>query len=176
MSDESKRFEAEANQAQVAAQNIWYKNKILWVCLAVPLFSLFMGFVTLWVAIGSGKSAVLDGYYKDGFAPKQVTKSALARDVRGEVVDGVLVMKDPNGVTQNQTLFLKLEHPTLEAKDQVFELKGKYENGIGHYPLNPAIPPLLKDQHWYLRVYDQSQRWQIKGQAHPFKSEIVLEA
>lgn len=175
MIEETKRFEATDEQAKLAAQNIWYKNKILWVCLAVPLFSLFMGFVTLWVAIGSGKSAVLDGYYKEGFAPKQVAKSALARDVRGEVVGGVLVITDPSGVTQNQTLFLKLEHPTLEAEDQLFELKGKYEGGVGRYPLNPAVLEMLK-QHWYLRVYDQSQQWQIKGQAHPLKSGVVLEA
>ncbi|MDO4435379.1 MAG: FixH family protein [Cardiobacteriaceae bacterium] len=181
MNQEPKRFEPQESPSSgmaqaVDSQNIWYKNKILWICLAVPLLSLAMGFVTLFVAIQSGKSPVLEGYYKEGFAPKQIAKSALAKHIKAEIVEGVLLVHDPEGISQQAPLWLKFEHPTLEAQDQLFELKGTYQDGIGHYPLNPAMMEMLKRQHWYLRLYDQNQRWQIKGLAHPLRSHIRLEA
>lgn len=151
----------------------WYKNYILILMIFLPLFSVAGSIATLVLAIKSDQSAVMQGYYKDGLAPRQLAASAKSLQIRGEIAQGVLSLQG----SEAPVLLLKLEHPTVDDKDLYFEVA---RNAQGQYPLNPAILQHLQMYRWYVQLSDQGQTWRISGEAHGEfngqKQPILLDA
>lgn len=137
----------------------WYKNYILILMIFLPLFSVAGSIATLVLAIKSDESAVMQGYYKDGLAPRQLVASAKSQRIRAEIAQGILTLQG----SEEPVLLLKLEHPTLDTKDQSYEIA---RNAAGQYPLNPAILQHLQMQRWYVQVSDKALTWRISGEAH----------
>lgn len=137
----------------------WYKNHILLLMIFLPLFSVAGSITTLVLAVRSDESAVMQGYYKDGLAPRQLVASAKSQQIRAEIAAGVLHIQG----NEAPILLLKLEHPSIDDKDQYYELA---RDALGQYPLNPAIVQNLQMQRWYVQLSDPEQTWRISGEAH----------
>lgn len=137
----------------------WYKNYILLLIIAIPTFSVTGSMITLSLALSSTESPVLEGYYKEGLAPKK----AVVREqgIHARIVRGMLIIdrKTPS----REPLKLKLEHPTLAEKDVFVVLEA---GAPDVYPLDEQTLRRMREQRWYLRLYDQNQTWEIKGEAH----------
>lgn len=138
----------------------WYKNYILLLIIALPMLSVAGSFALLFTALSHNDSSVLEGYYKDGLSPKQMAKTALSHQMTANITGGVLTIKRNNG--SDDTVQLKLEHPTLTAKDIVVNLKAIAPNT---YPLPAETLRQLRIQRWYLRLHDVQKTWEIQGQA-----------
>ena len=146
-----------------------YKNHIFLLAIFLPIFAVIGCFITLFLAIKSSHSGVLEGFYKDGLAPRKKAEAAISKNINAELYQGILEIKA--NINFNEPLILKLEHPSLEKEDKFFELTTQRAN---IYPLNPQIMTLLKKQRYYLKLYDKKETWQIKGVSSPELEKISL--
>lgn len=151
----------------------WYKNHIMLLMIFLPLLSVAGSVATLVLAIRSNESAVMQGYYKDGLAPRQLAASAKSQQIYAEIAEGVLKVYG----SEAPKLSLKLEHPSIDNKDQYYEIT---RDALGQYPLNPAILQNLQMQRWYVQLSDVEQTWRISGEARGVfngqKRPIILDA
>ena len=146
-----------------------YKNHIFLLAIFLPCFAVIGCFITLFLAIKSSHSGVLEGFYKYGLAPRKKAETAISKNINAIIEKGILEIKANLNFTE--PLILKLEHPSLEKEDRYFELNTERAN---IYPLNPQIMPLLNKQRYYLKLYDKKETWQIKGVSSPELEKIAL--
>lgn len=103
----------------------WYKQFWPWFLVAIPLSSVVMGVVMIWLAVSGRDSLVTEDWYKDGMAINQrLDKQHAAQKLGIEA----FITVDPNsnalfielgGINTQQISELDIEfaHPTLEHND-----------------------------------------------------------
>lgn len=148
----------------------WYKNHILWLIIFFPVFSMVGSITMLVISIRAHEAPIMDGYYKDGLAPKQQEGSLESKVTSARIERGLLYLNSENFYPE---LILKLEHPIRSAEDKIFELQ---LNAASSYTLPPELLFVLREEgHWYLLLYPLDNRWQIQGSFQgPVHDEIVF--
>lgn len=143
----------------------WYKQGWPWFLIALPTIAVVACSVTLYFAITTETSLVVDDYYQAGRAINQdLARQAQARKlgVDADVMFGengnIRVFLRQKG-TLPATLQLSLQHPTQAKYDQTLPLKriadGLYE---GH-------GTSVSQGRWYLSLESMDERWRVEGEA-----------
>lgn len=143
-------------------QKPWYKNHILLLIIAIPLMSVSGSFYTLYRALSSQKSSVIDSYYKQGLTPGKHHYAHESLGIRIE--KGVMHVE---GLAQPLPLSLTFEHPTLAKEDLQFTLQAVQP---GLYPLPAEAQSKLYSQKWYFKIEPESaseSHWQQRGHFSP---------
>lgn len=144
-------------------QRPWYKNPILLFIIAIPLLSVLGSFFTLYLALTSDKSSVIDSYYKQGVTPGMHRYADEKLELRLE--QGLLHVQ---GLSGTPDLLFVFEHPTLSRLDEPFVLHAVQP---GLYPLPADAQRKLYTQKWYFKISphsaDSANTWQQRGHYNP---------
>lgn len=148
-------------QNRPSAEKPWYKNHILWLIIIIPLSSVAGSFYTLYRALSSERSSVIDSYYKQGVSPNMQHYQDKALNIRIE--KNILYVEN---LTQPAALVLTLEHPTLGREDRQYTLQAAQP---GFYPLPGDALDKLYTQKWYFKIepQDSDEHWQQRGHYNP---------
>lgn len=143
----------------------WYRQGWPWLLIALPAAAVVASFITLYLAIVSGDSMVVDDYYKEGRAINQrIARDQVAAglDLRATVagVDGVATRLDLAAAIDQtfampDRLTLRWVHVTDAARDQVITL-----DRVRHGEFRgPAFWPL--DGRWRVHVDEPGGQWRL---------------
>ncbi len=156
----------------------WYKQGWPWALITIPLLTIIACGVTIYIAFNTDDSLVKDHYYKEGLAINQsIERIELAQAI--SLIAKIEIDKQSKLIHLNlhssQTLpnrlLLKFSHPTLESKDQSFELES-LSGGDYAAELN-----ILEDAYWHVSLEDESKTWLIKFRwLYPNQSKISIDA
>lgn len=144
------------------AQKPWYKNHIFLLIITIPFVSVAGSFFTLYLALSSERSSVIDSYYKQGVSPNMQHYADKAVQMR--LAGGLLHVQH---LPDSPPLVLTFEHPTLAREDRQYALVAIQP---GLYPLPPEALEALYAQKWYFKVEPQTQSgdyWQQRGHFNP---------
>lgn len=139
----------------------WYKNYILILCILIPLLTVCGSAVTIYFAISSKDSAVMESYQKEGLAPGK--RNLYANDI---VLKATL---DPAKVAIildteppiSAPLTLILEHATRADADETHTLRAFAPNV---YPLTDTLLHVLAGQKWYVKLRPaDNPTWELQG-------------
>ena len=156
----------------------WYKQGWPWALITIPLLTVIACGVTIYIAFNTDDSLVKDNYYKEGLAINQsIERIEYAQNI--SLIAKIEIDKEAKLIYLNlqssQTLptrlVVKFSHPTLETKDQSFELEplsgGDYVAELNN----------LEDAYWHVSVEDGSKTWLLKTRwLYPNKSKISINA
>ncbi len=140
----------------------WYRQRWLWFVLSIPIASIILSSVMVYVAI-SGKDTVVKGdYYKDGrgyeqnLVPDRKADELGLQPVLTVSADGaVSVRLDTNKIVEAPLIILSLIHPTLSDKDMVITLTPRGEGFEGQLPEKP-------DGQWEVNLVAFDGAWRIR--------------
>ncbi|AXF85257.1 hypothetical protein DTO96_100983 [Ephemeroptericola cinctiostellae] len=140
----------------------WYKHRIVWLMLGLPLVVVVASFITLYLAIKTDDGVVDDDYYKQGLAINQ----DLARDDKAKAL-GLSAQLQFSGTTANLKLSaltpaslvgvpiqLLVQNVGVKTKDQVVALVPT-GNGMWRGQLQQ---PLMAG-HWQIHL--EAQDWRL---------------
>lgn len=137
----------------------WYKNYILLLAIGIPLLTVCGSAVTIYLAVSSKESAVIETYQKQGLSPGKRSIYANEIAVDGEIGDGALTLRVDPAISE--PLVMILEHATRADHDQTLTLKAFSPNV---YPISDKIIADLSGQKWYIKVHPQNNpQWEIRG-------------
>ena len=155
---------ATAIQSQTNKPRPWYREKYVWLVILFPVMSIFMGVITIILAVKSYDGLVVDDYYKRGMAINEV----LARDERADELGlsirldwrtqanrlAVELKADNNyNFEYPDTVQAKLMHATRGSMDQSVTME---HAGNGRYLT--TVQPLAPGQ-WYVQI--SSGDWRL---------------
>lgn len=144
-------------------QKPWYKNHIFLLMIIIPALSVAGSFFTLYLALSSEKSSVIDSYYKQGVTPGKHHYAHENLAIRLE--KGILHVQ---GLSENVPLIFTFEHPTLAREDLRFALQAIQP---GLYPLPAEAQNKLYAQKWYFKIEPDvaadTPHWQQRGGFDP---------
>lgn len=155
----------------------WYRERWLWLVVGIPLASVILSSIMLYVALTGEDSLVTDDYYKEGIAINQdLDKDRLAASLglqgRFDIeADGKTFHLDLTGNTSevsSSVLFLNLEHPTRQSEDLLLRLVPNGNRYIGQLE---AVP----HGKYYLTLYDLDGAWRLQGVATFPDAVIVMQ-
>ena len=115
--------------SEIQTTKPWYKQSWLWFIMIIPIISIILSSIMLYVAIVGRDTLVDDNYYKDGLAINQTIEQD-TQSVSMKLMPHFSLVKrhitvklesPTETIPQYAFLNLKLLHPTLENKD--IELK-----------------------------------------------------
>lgn len=160
----------------------WYKQFWPWFLITVPLVSMILGVVIVYLALTSENSMVTDDYYKEGKAINvSLQKSRMAKQLN--LVAGLRIENGAIQVKFKQSLppdpsAIKLDffHATMEDKDFFVMLtrdaKGDYR-GVLPQSSDGVQSPFGK---WRITLTPFDESWKIRNEASfPVAGEITLE-
>lgn len=149
-------------QHQQTAEKPWYKNHIFWLIVIIPFLSVTGSFFTLYLALSSERSGVIDSYYKQGVSPNM--QHYQENNVELRIEGGILHARN---LPDSPPLSIVFEHPTLSREDRQYSLSAIQP---GLYPLPPAALEALYSQKWYFKIEPQhgdGAYWQQRGHFNP---------
>jgi hypothetical protein len=173
-----------ATPDQIITQNIesalpsWRQVPIVWMIIAIPLSSVIVGFIMLWLAISSNDGLVFDDYHQQG---KEINR-VLARDAMASSLDLAariellpeshrleISLSHRQTINLPDTLLLRFLHPTRAGEDVHLTLQ---RNGTSKYL---GDFPRLSAGKWIVQL--ETGEWRINGFAQmPGSNLIRLEA
>jgi len=156
----------------------WYKQGWPWALISIPLLTIIACSVTIYIAFNTDDSLVKDNYYKEGLAINQSIKrieharsiSAIAT-IEIDKQANLIHLNFQSSQTPPNRIVLKFSHPTLENKDQDFEL--------AHLTGDDYAAELnnLEEAYWHIHLEDGSKTWLLKSRwLYPNKSKISIDA
>lgn len=155
----------------------WYRQRWLWFVLSIPICSVILSSIMVFVAVKGKDSLVSDNYYKDGMEINQTIEQDIrARELglRPSITlteDGLALLRfQPDKLAPQPFVLLKIIHPTLSEKDISVKLLPTEQAYIGD------IPAKLSGRH-YLDIYAYDRSWRIRQEVHlPLKEHILSPA
>lgn len=160
----------------------WYKQFWPWFLITIPLISMILGGVIVYLALTSENSMVSDDYYKEGKAINvSLQKSRMAKQlnlVAGLQINGSSILVSFKQALPPDPAAIKLDffHATMESKDFAVMLtrdaNGDYR---GTFPVleDGTQSPVGK---WQLTITPFDESWKIQNQVgFPINGEIILE-
>ena len=154
--------------------NSWKRVPIVWMVIAIPLSSVLVGMVMLWLAISSYDGLVVDDYDQHGKEINRTlarNKTALEYGISAELqllpLSGILKLRlsSTKGLAQANTLPLRFVHRTQAGEDISIILQ-KSPNGEYIAPL-----PMLKASNWIVQL--ETREWRITGQVPMPGSKLI---
>ena len=108
----------------IQPQKPWYKHPMVWLVLAIPMWSVIAGIYFIYIASSGANDLVVDNYYKDGLAINQ----SFAQDNQASALNISAYLS----VNDKQQLVAKVKNtkvPFIEFvlshhEDKDFDLKG----------------------------------------------------
>ncbi len=141
----------------------WWRQFWPWMLIALPACAVVASLVTLWLAISSADSLVVDDYYREGRAINRT----IARDARAAELGLVATIeRAPDGVRLSllasetidwpASLELRLVHATRAEHDRDLVLRAL---GAGHYVASgEALPQAGR---WTLHLESPANDWRL---------------
>jgi len=154
----------------------WWKERMVWLVIALPLSAVLAGIATLFIASHDPDDLVKSEYVKSGMATV-VSRDALEKAARMGLsatiaYDGkmlALSLQPPSAGPD--TLNLTLVHPTKAELDQQIPLTAL---GQGKYQARVVLSGQGKRQ---LILEPPDHTWRLRGEWHaPFTEETSLDA
>ena len=145
-----------------ATAQAWYREPWPWLLAAVPIATVFAGFITLWLAIETHDGLVAEDYYKQGLAINQDLKRQHAAESLGLSAqfrqdDSRAVLTLSANSPRPPAVVMRLTHPTRIDLDRSIILRP-----IGPGVYEAALETPLAGQ-WKLSVEDQDRSWRLDG-------------
>lgn len=155
----------------------WYRQRWPWLLAIAPTAAFVGGLVTLWLAITTNDSLVVDDYYREGRAiNQQLARDRMATDlglqaqlhVVGSAADPStaeirLHLTADRGSAWPPALVLRIVHATRAALDQQIRLE---HDGGGHYH-GVGVLPAGGQGHWLVQLEDEARLWRLARAAVP---------
>ena len=147
-----------------ATTRYWYQEPLVWFLIAIPLSSVLVGMVVLWVAVDTDDGLVVDDYYKRGLAiNKTLDRDLVARQhVLNSNLRFVhdfdqihLVLNAEETFEHPPEIHLGFYHATKKGFDQEIKLTRISDKGY-----SGALPELIKGR-WYLTLFHD--HWRLTG-------------
>ena len=156
----------------------WYKQGWPWALITIPLLTVIACGVTIYIAFNTDDSLVKDNYYKEGLAINQSIERvelaqniSLIANIEIDAESKLIHLNLQSSQTLPTRLVVEFFHPTLETKDQSFELESL---SGGDYV---AELTGLEDAYWHVSIEDDSKTWLLKSRwLYPNKSKISIDA
>jgi hypothetical protein len=156
----------------------WRQEPMVWMIIAIPLSSVLVGFLMLWLAINSNDGLVFDDYHQQGKEINRVLERDAMASRRGIKAQIALLPESHrlelsvsyrNGLALADTLWLRFLHPTRAGEDVHMSLqRAGARLYIGELPL-------LSSGKWIVQL--ETDAWRINGFALiPGNNLIRLEA
>lgn len=152
----------------------WYKQNWLWFLLSVPIASVILSSIMVYVAVEGKDSLVSDNYYKDGMAINQtIEQDRLAKSLNLKPrltisPDGIAEIKmDTSKIPPQAYLTLKILHPTLKSADVVVKLLPTESSFVAD------IPPNIEGRR-YIDLYSFDETWRIREEVILPLSDFIL--
>lgn len=157
----------------------WYREPWPWLLMVMPAIALVSGFTTLWLAVTSNNSLVVDDYYREGKAINlQIARdqAALAHGVQASLtlgVDGASVrLRAADGMALPAALAVRLFHPTEAQLDRSYQLSA---SGGGLYAVHDPRPAPATVR-WRVQIEPQGGDWRLVGSGSDFTRPLVIGA
>ena len=140
----------------------WYKQNWLWFVLSVPIASVILSSIMVYVAVEGKDSLVSDNYYKDGMGINQtIEQDRMAKNLNLQPkitisTDGqARVELDTSKLPAQAYLTLKILHPTIKADDVIVKLLPTEKAFVADVPQN------LQGRR-YIDLYSFDETWRIR--------------
>lgn len=152
---------------KVKAGAPWYKYPLVWFLIFVPAMTLVGSAFTLYYAISSTQSPVIDTYYKTGLkanalAEKEGKAAELGLEADVIFSDDNKVEARVNKPIDEESLVLIMQHPTLAEHDVEVPL-ARQAVADGKTLFVGELPQLVNAEHWYLRLESKQNHWRVLG-------------
>ncbi len=152
----------------------WYRQRWLWFVLSVPICSVILSSIMVYVAVVGKDSLVSDNYYKHGMEINQtIEQDQLARELSLTPsltisADGLASVTFSSGkLTAQPFVTLNILHPTVADKDVKVKLLPT-ETGY-----MADIPSELSGRR-YVDLYAFDRSWRIREEIYlPLESHIL---
>ena len=146
-----------ASELAAAAQRPWFRQPFVWMVIAIPLSSVIVGMVMLWLSIVSFDGMVADDYYKQGLQINRVLDrehAALAAQLSGTLklrrADSRLVLTSAqHGYRLPGQVQVRLSYATSAGQDVAFTMTHSAALAEDEY-VGPALN--LPQGRWYVYV------------------------
>ena len=157
----------------------WYRQRWPWLLMIAPACALVGGVVTLWLAMSTNNSLVVDDYYREGRAINQqlarddrATQLGLNARLRREPAGGIVLEMHGRLAEAGppDTLSLRLVHATEAALDSGLRLT---HEGGGRYRGAGVLPA---SGQWIVHLEDPQRSWRLMGRANGFDRMLALRA
>lgn len=156
----------------------WYKQGWPWALITIPLLTIIACGVTIYIAFNTDDSLVKDNYYKEGLAinqsidrVNQANLLALVAKIEIDKTSNLLHLNLSSNQSLPETLIIEFSHPTLQSKDQRFELASLTG---GDYA---AELKQIENAYWHISLEDQTKSWLLKTRwLYPENSSLVIDA
>lgn len=173
----------------------WYKEKWVWLLIALPASSVIFGVIMLTLAIRSDTALVSDDYYKEGLGINQVLAREKVASTLG--LHGSMTLDDNSGqlnislsaqstagtdrqrptrVQPPPALVLEVTHPTKADQDAFIQLYpsqvgdgtfGNYESVVQADKLQKLLGRR------YFSLTDSANTWRIKAEGNFAEEDSV---
>lgn len=158
----------------------WYRHRWPWLLAIAPAVALVGGFVTLWLALTTSDSLVVDDYYREGRAINQQfarDRLAAALGLRGELrFDAGTVslrMSAERGSAWPPELALRVAHATIASLDREYRLE---HAGDGLYRASGTAPQ-AQGGRWLVQLEDPGRTWRLVADSvRRFDAPLELKA
>jgi len=172
--------------AETPAARPWYRHAWPWLLAIAPAVALIGGLVTLWLAVTTSDSLVVDDYYREGRAiNQQLARDRLATSLglRGELrfapqttADGTpiitLQLAAERGSAWPPELGLRIVHATIASLDREYRLE---HVGDGRYRAAGSAPETAG--HWLVQIEDAGRTWRLVAPSvTKFDAPLTLQA
>ena len=142
----------------------WRQEPIVWMIIAIPMSSVLVGFLMLWLAINSNDGLVFDDYHQQGKEINRVLeRDSMAKRLGIEAQIALLPeshrlelsVSSRNALNLPDRLSLRFLHPTRAGEDIHLQLqRAKTSDYIGEFPK-------LGKGKWIVQL--ETDEWRING-------------
>jgi len=143
----------------------WYRHPEPWLLLMAPLAAVIGGYPTLWLALNSNHSLVVDDYYREGRAINQT----FARDAQAERL-GLMARWQVDPLRNVARLSLSAESAEFIAPERMnIRLVHATKAALDHHLTlaridtdqweAPFAPPIRG--RWTIQVEDPARNWRL---------------
>ena len=164
----------------------WYRHRWPWLLAIAPAAALIGGLFTLWLALTTGDSLVVDDYYREGRAINHQfarDRLAVSLGLQGELRFGghggseagtvSLRMSAERGSAWPPELKLRVIHATIASLDREYRLE---HVGDGRYRA-AGEPPQTGAGRWLVQLEDAGRTWRlVAASVTRFDVPIALQA
>ncbi len=141
----------------------WYREPLVWLLIGIPLSSVLMGGVMLWLAVDSFDGLVADDYYRRGLEINRVLardqaagRFGIAGELRLDATRTRLTLSASGaGFVMPAEVALSLSYATRAGLDRAIVLSPVARGGFEGEPLR------LRAGRWYVQAAAGS--WRITG-------------
>ena len=165
-----------ASELANRAERPWFQQPFVWMVIGIPLSSVIVGMVMLWLSIVSFDGMVSDDYYKQGLQINRVLdreRAALAARLSGTFTlretDSRLLLQSADSTFQLPSqVDVQLSYATSAGQDVAFTMTHSAAFASGEYH-GPALN--LPQGRWYVYISSDSidgatvdrDAWRLNG-------------